>query len=196
MKTYTKTVQETKPRLTIWNDSDMESPREWDNLGYFITCDSKHNSPDINQDIKRIIQSTCDEALSQEMHIKMIKAGMKAENLGKVLAIYPVTKYEHGNVSYRLGTVHGFDSSNNSFYIVTKESADLIGAEAKDFEKIIKAEIETYNKWVNGEIYGFTLYDDKGEVEESCGGFYAIEDIREYLPKEWVDEDLSGYIKN
>ena len=173
----------------------MESPREWDNLGYFITCDSKHNSPDVNQDIKRIIQSTGDKALSQEMHIKMIKAGMKAENLGKVLAIYPVTKYEHGNVSYSLGTVHGFDSSNNGFYIVTKESAAPIGAEVKDFEKIIRAEIETYNKWVSGEIYGFTLYDDKGEVEESCGGFYAIEEIREHLPKEWADEDLSGYIK-
>ena len=196
MKTYTKTVQETKPRLIIRNDSDMESPREWDNLGYFITCDSKHNSPDNNQALQSLVENNGQSATSQAEHIKMIKAGMKAENLGKVLAVYPVTKHEHGSVSYSLGTVHGFDSSNNSFYIVTKESADLIGAEAKDFEKIIKAEIETYNKWINGEVYVFTLYDDKGEVEESCGGFYAIEDIREYLPKEWADEDLSDYIKN
>jgi hypothetical protein len=60
---------------------------------------------------------------------------------------------------------------------------------------VIKSELETYTKWANGEVYGFTLYDDKGELEDSCYGFYDIDDIKEHLPAEWKDEDLTAYIK-
>jgi hypothetical protein len=38
------------------------------------------------------------------------------------------------------------------------------------------------------------LYNEKGDIEDSCGGFYDIEDIRESLPEEFKDEDLSKYV--
>jgi len=49
---------------------------------------------------------------------------------------------------------------------------------------------------MNGEIYYFVLYNKKGDVEDSCGGFYDIKDIREYLPKSWAKEDLQDYFDN
>lgn len=55
-------------------------------------------------------------------------------------------------------------------------------------------EIEIYNKWCNGEIYRYELYDKNGEQIDSCGGFYDINDIKEYLPKEWKKENLTDYI--
>jgi hypothetical protein len=55
-------------------------------------------------------------------------------------------------------------------------------------------ELEEYTKWINGEVYGFTLYNEEGEVEESVWGFYDLEAIQQNLPKEWEDENMSDYL--
>jgi hypothetical protein len=195
MKTYTKTTITEEPMLKIYNDDDAPSPREDDNLGYFITVDSRYISPDENILFKKIIEQTSEEASDQEDHIKRIKGEL--ETIGeKILAIYPVTQFEHGNINYHLGTRRGFDYSNNGFYIVTEEGAKNLGVEEKDFEKVINQELEAYNKYINGETYRFTLYDQNGEEVDSCGGFYNIEDIKSYLPREWADEDLNEYYQS
>jgi hypothetical protein len=51
--------------------------------------------------------------------------------------------------------------------------------------------VEYYN---NGIEYGFQLLDEKGDEVDSCFGFYELEAIKQNLPKEWEDEDLSKYI--
>lgn len=196
LKTYTKQITEIKPRLEIYNSEDELSPREDSNLGYFITCERNRLSPDKHAQLERIVRETGNLAETQEEHIKLIKRQMRAESTYKVVAIYPITRYEHGNVVYKLGTASGFDYSNCGFYIITADSAKQDGAEKKDFKKRIVAELETYTKWVNGEIYGFALFDEDGEELDRCGGFYNLEDIREELPKEWAKEDLTKYIIN
>lgn len=199
MKTYTKTSITTEPRLVIEHDEYTSSPREWSNLGYFITVDSRYNSPDRNTELEKIVAETGGNAKDQAEHIKMIKNDIEEMTEEKVLAIYPITKYEHSGVSYSLGTAHGFDYSNNGFYIITDKTNKEYGIKGKNrnnrFETIIRAELETYNKYANGECYQFCLYNEQGEVEDSCGGFYDIDDIKDYLPKEWEKEDLSNYIK-
>ena len=193
MKTYKKTIEKTC--LDIQYDEGCESPRSWSNLGYFITVDSRHNSPDKHEQLEQFVKDTGEEATSQEEHIRMIKEDYEWENSEeKIIAIYPIVKYEHGGVAYSLGTSHGFDYSNNGFYIVTTESQKETGVLEKDFEKCIKQELKSYNQYVNGEMLMFILYDKNGEVVDSCGGFYDIEDMREYLPKEWNKEDLSEYL--
>ena len=187
-----KTIEINK--LVIEYDEYSDSPREWDNLGYFITVDKSHYSPDDNTNLINIVKETGDIATSQEEHIKLITKAIN-ETDEKVLAIYPIVKYQHGNVLYKLGTEHGFDCSNNGFYIVTDKTQKNIGTSPEDFEKAINNELETYNKWINGEVYCFTLYDENGDVEDSCGGFYSLEDIKDYLSDEWKNEDLSEYIK-
>ena len=193
MKNYTTTVE--KPLLEIRYDSDLPSPREDDNLGYFITMDRNHFSPDKHPTLEAIVKETSEEADSQSIHMALIKLRIKEDLNEKVLAIYPVVKYEHGNVSYRRGTQHSFDYSNNGFYIVTDRTAKIVGTPKKLFEKVIDQELETYTKWANGDVYGYTLYSKDGEVEDSCCGFYDIDDIKENLPDEWTDEDLSEYLK-
>jgi len=194
MKKYTKQITETKPRLEIRHDDDTESPRKWSNLGYFITQDRNYHSPDKNETLQRIIKETGQVADSQAEHIAMIKREIGTDTDEKVIAIYPIAKYEHSGVVYKLGTIHGFDYSNNGFYIITDKTQKEIGTPKKSFEKVIKDELDIYNKWANGEVYRFVLYDINGEFEDSCGGFYDIEDIREHLPKEWEKEDLKEYL--
>ena len=193
MKTYKKTIE--KNCLEIQYDEDCESPRSWSNLGYFITVDDGFRSPDMNTELENWIKETGQEATSQEEHIRMIKKDYEWENSEeKIIAIYPITKYEHGRVSYSMGTIYDFDYSNNGFYIITTESQKETGVLEKDFEKCIEQELKLYNSWCNGENYHYTLYDDKGEIEDSCWGFCGIEDIRERLPEEWEKEDLLEYL--
>lgn len=198
MKTINQTITKTIPKLEISYCDYTDSPREWSNLGYFITVDRNYRSPDKHEELLELIKECGENANSQAEHIKMITINwnktMHPEN--KIIAIYPIVKYEHSGVSYSLGTVHNFDYSNNGFYIITDKTQKEVGIKKKDFEKVIKEELEIYNKYANGEVYRFCLYDDQGEVADSCGGFYDIESIREYLPKEWSKEDLSEYVKD
>jgi len=195
MKTYIKTTTTTiEPRLKIEYDTDSESPREWTNLGYFITQDRNYYSPDKNEELQRWIKSTGEEATSQAEHIDCIKDWFKMNTTEKVLAIYPVNKYEHSGVVYSLGSAFGFDYSNNGFYIITDKTQKEVGTKKKDWERVIKDELATYNKYANGEVYRFELYAKNGELKDSCGGFYEVEDIKECLPKEWKNVDLTEYV--
>jgi hypothetical protein len=193
MKTYKKTIE--SPKLVIEHDESSTSPREWSNLGYFITVDRDYRSPDLNSKFESIVKETGETATSQAEHVNEIGRRINEETTEKVLAIYPIVKYEHSGVYYSLGTKHGFDYSNNGFYIITEKTQKELGTEKKDFVKVIESELEVYNKWCNGECYQFCLYNEQGDIEDSCGGFYDIEEIREYLPEEWKNEDLRDYIK-
>lgn len=194
MKTYKKVIEQ--PRLVISYDEFAESPREWSSLGYFITVDNRYNSPDDLPEMGKMIKETGEEAQNQAEHIELIKKELKNSFNEKVLAIYPIVKYEHSGVVYSLGEKHGFDYSNNGFYIITDKSQKEMGVKKKDWEKVIKQELENYNQFIEGDVYKFMLYDKNGEIEDSCGGFYNIEDIRKYLPKEWAKEDLYKYLTN
>jgi hypothetical protein len=197
MQTYKKTID--MPRLEIRYDSDTDSPRAWSNLGYFITVERNYQCPDNHEALQSIVRVTGEEADSAEDHVERIKNAIEEEMSEKVAYIFPVYRYEHGNVAYRRGSASGFDYSNCGFYIVTdKNLKDWDGdnvPNAEKVEKIIDAELETYTQYANGEVYGFILYDDNGDEEDSCWGFYSIEDIRDHLGDEWKDEDLEKYIK-
>jgi len=192
MKTYKEVVE--KPRLVIKYDTDAESPRHEDNIGFFFTNEKRYNSPDgIDHVLYNIMMETQFCAGDTETHIKRIKK--EAQEAGiHITDIYPVYRHEHGNVLYLRGKAKGFDDSNCGFYIVTTETIEGETYTQESIEKAIDAELKTYTQWMNGDVYGFILHDEDGEHQDSCWGFYSLEDIREHLPEEWKDEDLSDYL--
>lgn len=187
-------------KLELCYDESPENPRDWTNLGYFITCDSNYDSPDDNAELKGIIKSTGDMASNQSEHIKLIKDefNQALPQDEKVLAIYPVVKHEHGDINYSIGHKQGFDYSNNGFYIVTDKTRAELGTEVKDFKSVVIAELEVYNKYVNGDVYEFTISKlnfcetcenlNTEEVVESINGLYSIEDVIAETDKKWHDE--------
>ena len=48
----------------------------------------------------------------------------------------------------------------------------------KIIEKYLQGEVETYNQYINGEVYGFIIEDENGNPVEdgSCWGFYDTKD--------------------
>lgn len=177
--------------IKVYQDEDNgTSPREWSNLGYFITQDNRYNSPDTNEELQAVIKAGGEYASSQAEHIKYIKSHYSE----KILDIYPVTKYEHGGVSYSLGTVHGFDNSNNGFYIITEKTQKEVGTNKKDFEKQVRQELKTYTEWANGEVYGFDTIDEFGNSIESVWGF--VGDYNESGLMQQAREAVDYYMVN
>lgn len=206
MKTYQKTI--TVPRLEIKHENWPESPRKWSNIGFLFTKEGRYSSPDgTNHPLYSIMIETEDEATDTAQHIELMKAraseafkasspkdGSSHDESLHVIDIYPVYRYEHGNVAYRRGTAGGFDYSNCGFYFVTAEGISGAIWDTEKIEKAIDAELETYTQWCNGEVYSFVLYAEDGSVEDSCGGFYDIDDIMDALPEDFKGETLSEYV--
>jgi len=184
-----------KPMLKISFDEMAENPRRYsNNIGYFITVENKHYSPDNNKTLGSIVKTAFEISSSLKEHIKEICSLIK-ENLNEeVLYIKPITRFEHDGIEYLLGKHNGWDYSLCGFYIVTNKTLEEYGVKIDKVEGIIKTEIKNYNTWLNGEVYYFVLYDKDGNIEESVGEFYNINEIYRYLPDEWKSENLRDYL--
>ena len=197
MLTYKKEVEE--PRLEVRYDSGSESPRGDSNIGVFVWVGRNSIDPEPGTVYKEAVLYTEIQATSTEHHIELMKKYLEADSDG-IVEIYPVHKYEHGNVVYGLGRASGFDYSNKGFYFVLKTYLkEILGTdtvEPREVEQIISDELEIYTKWANGEVYRYTLLDEQGEEEDSCGGFYDLASMKEYLPDDFHEEDLQDYFKS
>ncbi|MGH1350504.1 MAG: hypothetical protein ACRBBN_06825 [Methyloligellaceae bacterium] len=197
MKTYTKTVEVTKPRLEIYLDRFAENPRDWHCAGYLLSASNKYiddtdvHTPDrpstlhTAEELKEIMMDVGMVATSLDDHIKRMH-----KETDNQYHIFPIVRYEHGNVSYRLGSIHGFDYSNDTFYFAPKTSETKRKRQA---EKVIAAELEEYSSWCSGEIYAVSIYDEVGELVDYNSGYYDIDDLKADLPSEWQSEDLEQY---
>ena len=87
--------------------------------------------------------------------------------------------YDHSGISI---ATHPFmcrwDSGQVGIAVVTKQKIiseygdDSPTSRAKAL-KCLEAEVETYDQYVKGEIYGYSLKDSEGEELDSCYGFYG-----------------------
>ena len=189
MKTYKEIIEQ--PKLVISYDYDSDTPRNWSNLSILIIRDNKG---DDNSYLTSELERTQYEVNNAEEHKQLMIEVIEDHFGSKVVYSDFISKYEHSGVSYFIGQSSGWDYSNIGFVFVTEGSLKEIGCAEEDIEEIVKCEIETFSQWANGEIYHFTLYDDEGNEEDSLGGIYGLEEIKEYLPEEWQEEDLSEYI--
>lgn len=200
MKTYNETIK--KPRLVIQYDESAESPRTWSNVGHFFTKETRHNSPDgVKHPLYQIMVDT-EQVRNSVEHMELIKKEARTRFLETkdedlhIIEIFPVYRLEHGNVIYRRGEAKGYDHSNCGFYIVTAKSIEGETYTDESLVKQIDAELATYTQWCNGEVLQFAVYDEEGELTDSCSGLYSIEEIRGYLSGEWKTENLNEYMQN
>jgi hypothetical protein len=96
------------------------------------------------------------------------------------LEVFPLFKYEHGNVCYRAAPFScRWDSGQVGFVFVKRE-------EVGDVEKTVNTSCAILTDWCNGSIYGYIVEDPNGEHLDSCWGFYGCD--MEYLKGEATDQ--------
>lgn len=180
-----------KWELKIKYDDVADSPRNWDNLG--TICVSRGCNY-VSNEATALSDSDVLEWCNAEEDRKAL------ERRGYL--VLPLSVYDHSGVSFYIGgRCDPWDSSQIGWYIASKDDIykayNVKRITKKILEKakhLMESEIQTFNAYANGQVFEFTLYHNDEEVD-SLGGFYEdddkylgfIEDIYEYLPKEFTD---------
>lgn len=186
-------MAEYKYTLVISHDPDPENPREWDNVGTFVSfdrnssgADETHNDP--KQYLIEMIEQFND-GFEQRLIDKdeSLSRGALLEIAANHYVILPVYKYEHSGVAYNTsGFSCRWDSGHIGFIYVAKnqlrEDYDwtrITSKRRKQVEGWLAGEIKVFSQWANGNVYGFQLYYhdveepyNSVEAQDSCSGFY------------------------
>ncbi len=165
--------------LEIFQDENAESPRDWDNLGKMELFHRDYNFP-------------------HEGGFKDDPEGLKEylNKSGEVAVWLSVYMYEHSGVALSTGNGYPFndpwDAGLVGFIYATKEDIKkeynikrITEVTLKKVIELLKGEVETYSKYLNGEVYGFILSkvstcnhgDEHKDEIDSCWGFFDPEDI-------------------
>ena len=165
--------------IRTFYDECPESPREWDNLGTMICFHKRYNLGD-NHDYKHNDYSGWDE---------MKKAIIKNENAGVILPLY---LYDHSGITISTSPFScPWDSGQIGFIFISKKKmldeygGKIVTKKLKErIEGYLEGEVETYDQYLRGEVYGFEVFENDKEIH-SCCGFYSEEE---------AIEDGMGYV--
>ncbi len=179
--------------LVIHSDSHSENPREWDNLGTFVSVNNCYGADVVydhgpEQYLIEMIEQF-NTGFEQNMLDKeeLPAFGELLEIAEKYYVILPVFKYEHSGVAYNTtGFSCIYDSGQTGFIYVSKDTLrKAYGWKriTKDriamVNEILSSEIKLFSQWVSGSVYGFQLYYHDMEKpytsvdeQDTCWGFH------------------------
>lgn len=183
-------------KIRILHDEDAQSPDDWEPMGTIYTKHNRYFA--IGEDLNKIEDEEAAEVRSNG-----------AEWL-------PIYAYVHSGVALAV-TPFGcsFDSGQCGFITMTKEK--IISEYGDDSEeskekarKYMKGEIENWNTYLSGNIYGYIVENKAGEHLDSCWGYYgdyeadggalsearSVADYHAKKIKETRTKRLKGKIKN
>lgn len=178
METYKLTNGKT---LEIVQDTNPESPREWDNIGTMICFHGRYNLGDRhNYDHK-------DYSGWEEMERAIIKNESPA-------VILPLYLYDHSGITISTSPFGcKWDSGQIGFIFVSKEKLKkelnvkrITKQIIERAEKCLLSEVKTYDQYLTGEVYGYKVIDENGNEEDSCWGYYGEDSIVDEFKNEIV----------
>jgi len=179
-------IEKTKEGYTVKyliREYDPESPRNWDNLGNMLCFHKRYNLGD-DTDLNSDMFNGWEEVESYLIKEK------------KAVVILPLFLYDHSGISmrtYRHGHHAAWDCGQVGFIYATEEdikkeyNVKRITKKIKDkVTNILEAEIDTYDKYLQGDIYCLvkeTYNENKENINyDTLRGFYGYEDS---LKKLW-----------
>jgi|688.fasta_scaffold377651_1 hypothetical protein len=182
-------------KLVIEPCDFAESPREWDNLtkciffGNYKHLGDNHNF-DFNQefDSREDFIDRGEDIIKKHFDAVLVKAVHLYEHSGTSIS----TDYS-GNYTCR------WDSGTIGFVVITKEdlrtnfkwkviTQKRLNGVMDIINDIMDSEIDTLSDYIGGEIYQFSIEDENGNEEDSCGGFYGS-DISKNGILDYVDAE-------
>lgn len=168
-------AEDSKYRLTIYQDGSPDSPRNWDNLGT-MTCKHKRYRLGDEQALHTEGYSSWEEWLEFEIF---------ENNGGEDNVLYlPLYLLDHsGIVMSTTSFKDKWDGGQVGYIWTTREEIEREGLTEEQAYKRLEGEITIYNLYLEGDVYGFELEKKKvcdccGSVDytykDSCWSIYAI----------------------
>lgn len=176
--------------VTISQDDDPMNPRvDFDNLGTMVCWHNRYDLGDkhgyetpmvLMHVLSGLYPETATEDLTDDQRNRCyIVASEKA-------IVLPLYLYDHSGITMRVSAFNdAFDSGQVGYIYVTKEKIReeyVLGRVSPKMNKrIVKslvAEVEQYDQYLTGEVYGYNIVKNTGDDEEfvdSCWGFFGHE---------------------
>jgi len=153
--------------IEIHQDEDAESPANWDNLGE-ITYKG-HG---------RHVLGT--EAVDDDRFTEISRKIQTGQYIG-----IPVYAYVHGQATIKAAYENPFgcpwDSGWSGWVYTTREKAlqeyggkRITKSIREKVYSVLRAEVETFDQYLRGEVYGWVLKVD-GEQVDSCWSYYGVD---------------------
>ena len=171
-------------RLCIYYDPDAENPRTGDNLGTMVCWHDRHDLGDkhVYSDPQAFLEILATEfGMREERAINSSAADLLAYIQRRGVLILPLYLYDHSGITMRTTPFScRWDSGQVGWIYVTpavirKEySCKRITAKARDLvEKVLLGEVQVYDQYLRGDVYGFELEDKKSGESDSCWCFFG-----------------------
>jgi hypothetical protein len=161
-----------KYTLSIEQDTDPLNPRkEYDNVGVMVCFHRRYDLGDDKHGLK-----SSDFNNWPELENFLIKKRGAA-------VILPLYLYDHSGLTIATTPFScPWDSGQVGFIYCTRE-AILQGWGGKRLTKplrqiaanCLRGEVETYDQYLRGDVWGYEIKDEDDEVVDSCWGFYGEE---------------------
>ena len=164
---YIETQEYKGCSFDIFHDEDPMNPRtEWDNLGKMICFHKRYDLGD-QHDYRSENYNSFDE-LYEEIEQDYPDA-----------VILPIYMYDHSGLTINTTGFHcEWDSGQIGWILMERKVGRENWPDAEDLDQKIRdcliSEVETYDQYLRGDVYGFIL-DKDTEDEESCGGFFGMD---------------------
>ncbi len=159
-KTYT---------IKIFQDDSPISPREGDNLGTIIYWHRNYDLGEIN---------------GRKGNIDPHEFVAQKRKEGSVILPVYLTGFSCQWDSGQVGWIFADKDAIRKWFQVkniTKKLRDKV-------REHLVSEIETFDKYIRGDVYGFTIEDEDGERVDSCWGFYdekeCMDEAEAHVPSE------------
>lgn len=137
-------------KVTIQYDEYPSSPRNYKST-IFYGVDKNFPLSLLENESGKIVLNKCEELQGQWFSV--------------------VSKYEHSGIALHLGLpTDKWDSSIIGVIAIPKTYY-----KRKEAEKVFAVEVDEYEHYLNGEIYMYYITDKEGNVVESCGAYYDID---------------------
>jgi hypothetical protein len=174
--------------VKIVHDDNAESPRDWDNIGKMVCFHRRYNLGD-EHNLKSSDFNGWDE----------IEKYLREEEQATI--ILPLYLFDHSGITMSTHSAHfracdsaGWDWGQVGFIYATDKDCTDEKMTPEQVEKYLCGEVETYAKYLEGDIWGFEIWStccecgEEKDVEDSCYGFYGDDPFENGMSEHWDDK--------
>ena len=187
-------IENEKYKLEIFDDLNPCSPREFDNLGTMVCFHRRYNLGDETE------LKSSDFSSWEELESYLYKTE-------DALTAIPVFMYDHSGLWINTtGFSCPWDSAQVGYIYISKEkvrreySCKRISKKLKKIiSEMLCSEVDLYNDYLSGNVYGFTLTDKENAEEiDSSYGFYGTDYIEngifDYVSSYFTKAELEALV--
>ena len=185
-------------KVDLYWDDDRQNPRtEWDHAATMVCSHSRHDLGDEQVDLDTWINEMigCFFPDEWDRHYDLENSDRESDRakadilynklkdrLYEHMEIMPLYLYDHSGITMSTGRFScPWDSGQVGIIYMTREQilkqfgGKLLTKKKREQARdLMQAEVEEYDQYLTGDVYGYVVTDPLGNDVDSCWGFYGL----------------------